>query len=75
MSSPYLTDAEIAEICAPLKQGAAQIRLLKSWGIRVQRKANGHPLVWRADVERRQADQDERATVRASNEPNWGRRA
>lgn len=73
--APYLTDAEIAEICSPLKQGAAQIRLLESWGIRVERKPNGRPLVWRADVERQQAASAERATVRASNQPNWSRRA
>lgn len=74
MTAPYLTDAEIAELCKPLTQGAAQIRLLRSWGIKVTRKANGHPLVWRRDVER-QDPPEQRDTVRASNEPNWGRRA
>lgn len=72
---PYLTDEEISELCIPLTQGAAQIRLLKSWGIKVERKANGKPLVWRTDVERRQGASGERDTVRASNEPNWSRHA
>ena len=70
--APYLTDAEIAEICQPLTQGAAQIRLLQRLGIKVERKANGRPLVWRRDVEQ-PGRSGERATVRASNEPNWGR--
>jgi hypothetical protein len=76
MQPPYLTDAEIAEICAPLRQGAAQIKLLRSWGVRVAVKPNGRPLVWRADVERRPPEPPAgRDTVRASNEPNWNRRA
>lgn len=71
---PYLTDAEIADICRPRKQGAAQIRYLRSIGIKVERRADGTPLVWRADVERREASAGG-ATVRASNEPNWKRPA
>lgn len=71
---PYLTQAEIDDLCRPLTQGAAQIRLLRSWHIKVERKANGRPLVWRCDVERRQEPPTERATVAtASNEPNWRR--
>jgi hypothetical protein len=68
---PYLTDAEISEICRPRKQGAAQIRYLRSLGIKVERRADGTPLVWRADVERRGGG----ATVPASNEPAWTRHA
>jgi hypothetical protein len=67
MQPPYLTDAELAEICRPRKQGAAQIRYLRSLGIKAARRADGTPLVWRADVERRSA------TVQASNEPAWTR--
>jgi hypothetical protein len=69
---PYLTDAEVAEICRPRKQGAAQIRYLTSLGIKVERRADGTPLVWRRDVE---APKGERDTVRASNEPTWKRPA
>jgi hypothetical protein len=46
-----LTDAEIAEICRPLKQPAAQIRYLLSIGIPVRRRPDGTPLVLRSDVE------------------------
>lgn len=72
---PYLTDAEIAEICRPRRQGAAQIRYLQSIGVKVHVRADGTPLVWRVDVERPQAAApDSRATVPA-NEPNWIRKA
>lgn len=40
-----LTEAEIAMICEPLKQPAAQIRYLRRLGLRVDRKPNGKPLV------------------------------
>jgi hypothetical protein len=69
---PYLTDDEIAVICRPRKQGAAQIRYLRSLGIKVERRADGTPLVWRASVERSAAAAGG-ATVPASNEPNWTR--
>ena len=52
---PYLTDDEIFEICRPRRQGAAQLRFLQSLGIKAVRRADGTPLVWRCDVERRQA--------------------
>ena len=42
---PYLTDAEIAEICRPRIQGAAQIRYLRALGLKVERRADGTPLV------------------------------
>jgi hypothetical protein len=74
MGPPFLSDAEIAEICRPRRQGAAQIRFLRSIGVRVERRADGTPLVWRADVERRMpAPAGERATVEASNQPKWSR--
>lgn len=44
---PYLTDAEIAEICEPLTQASAQVRYLASLGMIVHRKPNGRPLVER----------------------------
>jgi len=33
MLPPYLTDAEILDICRPRTQGAAQIRYLRSLGL------------------------------------------
>jgi hypothetical protein len=49
---PFLSDSEIAEICKPLEQPAAQIRYLKRLGLIVNRKPNGHPLVARGEFER-----------------------
>jgi hypothetical protein len=66
---PYLTDAELAEICRPLVQGAARIRFLRSLGVKVSRRGDGTPLVWRSDFDRPQAP----ATIPASNEPAWTR--
>lgn len=43
----FLTNEEIAEICRPLKQPAAQVRYLRSLGIVVQAKPSGRPLVVR----------------------------
>lgn len=51
MQPPYLTDAEIADICRPLTQGAAQIRLLQRMGLIVKRRPDGTPLVGRAHYE------------------------
>ncbi|NRF70357.1 DUF4224 domain-containing protein [Aquincola sp. S2] len=42
---PDLTRDEIAEICRPLQQGAAQVRFLRSLGLRVERRPDGSPLV------------------------------
>lgn len=70
MLPPYLTDAEIADICRPRTQGAAQIRYLRSLGLKVERRADGTPLVWRADVERRGAPATAPLPA-ASNEPAW----
>ncbi len=47
----FLTDAEIAEICEPLKSSAAQKRFLKSLGVVVNEKPNGKPLVVRSHIE------------------------
>jgi hypothetical protein len=44
---PYLTDDEVDEMCAPLKQSAAQVRRMRGLGYTVHRKPNGRPLVWR----------------------------
>lgn len=46
--SADLSDEEIAHICKPLTQGAAQCRYLKSLGLTVRRRPDGRPLVNRA---------------------------
>lgn len=48
---PDLTQSEIAEICAPLKQPAAQARYLQRLGVSVQRRPDGRPLVSRQHYE------------------------
>jgi len=50
--TPYLTDAEIADICEPLVMPAAQRRFLASLGLVVKAKPNGRALVARAELER-----------------------
>jgi len=50
ITSPYLTDSQVDEICAGLTQPAAKIRYLRSLGLRVHRKPNGRPLVWLPEV-------------------------
>jgi hypothetical protein len=68
----FLSDAEIADICRPLKQHAARIRYLKRLGVRVERRPDGSPLVARSDWERRgQSTQN----VRPANGPKWSRAA
>ena len=48
---PWLTDDEIADLCAGLTQGAAQARFLRQLGLTVRAKHNGRPLVMRAHLE------------------------
>lgn len=49
--TPWLSDLEIADLCAGLKQPAAQRRYLKSLGLVVKSKPNGQPIVFRSDIE------------------------
>jgi hypothetical protein len=76
---PYLTDAEVDDICAGLTQSAAKCRFFTEvLQVPVRRKPNGRPLVLRADVERAAAPDDPAPrgrTIGASNEPNWQRKA
>lgn len=51
MTSPYLSDAELLDVCKPLTQPAAMIRYLKDEGFHVKRRPNGWPLVSRANFE------------------------
>lgn len=70
---PFLTDDEIAKICYPLKQGAAQIKYLREIGVPVSRRPDGRPLVLRHKLVAAPAPDAGRATVAASNEPAWRR--
>lgn len=67
---PVLTDAEIDDICAGLKQNAAKVRFLRDvLKVPVQRKPNGRPLVLRADWERRSQPAD----GRVGHGPRWSK--
>ena len=51
MSMLYLSDAEIADLCTPLTQPAAQVRYLRALGLTVAVKPNGRPVVIRCHAE------------------------
>lgn len=48
--SIHLSDDEIAELCRPLRQPAAQVRYLESIGIIARRRPDGTVLVFRHHV-------------------------
>ena len=52
MLMPWLSDVEIAALCEPLEQAAAQIRWLTREGYHVSKKPNGKPLLMRTELER-----------------------
>ena len=66
--SPDLTDEEIARICEPLTQAAAQARYLRSLGLVVARKPNGRPLVNRRHYDEARGQP---AESRRADEPAW----
>lgn len=71
MPSPYLSDAEVDDICAGYSQNAAKVRYLRDVvKVAVLRKPNGRPLVLRAEWERRQPQNG-----RPANGPNWRKSA
>ena len=47
----YLSDTEVADLCAPLTQPAAQVRYLRALGLTVALKPNGRPVVIRCHAE------------------------
>ena len=51
MPLPHLTDAEILDMVAPLKQPAAIVRWFRAQGFTVREKPNGMPLVGRSHFE------------------------
>lgn len=48
---PWLSQAEIDDLCEPLKQHAAQIRFMSGLGLEVGTKPSGAPLVIRSHFE------------------------
>ena len=67
-----LSDDEIAHICKPLTQGAAQCRYLRSLGLTVRRRPDGSPLVNRAHYDAIMSGQPQ---ARKGWEPTWGKAA
>lgn len=67
---PFLSDAEIAEICTPLVMPAAQCRHLTRLGLIVKRKPNGRPLVARGEFERVLVGRQPEAQNGAPSQPN-----
>lgn len=51
MSQSYLTDEEIADLTKPLKQGAARCKRFREMGITPGVRADGQPIVGRAEFE------------------------
>ncbi len=71
--SSTLTDSEINDICAGLKQSDAKIRYLKSLGIHAFRKPNGSPLVSRNQYEAAMLGKAlPGKKLGSSIGPNWG---
>ena len=64
-----LTQAEIAQICHPLRQHAAQVRYLRSLGLLVHRRPDGAPLVSRAEWNARLTSAP--ASKPAATTPRW----
>lgn len=62
-----LSDDEIANICKPLTQGAAQCRYLRSLGLTVRRRPDGRPLVNRAHYDATMGNHSQQESPR----PHW----
>jgi len=73
MLAADLSDDEIAHICKPLTQGAAQCRYLRSLGLTVRRRPDGSPLVNRAHYDALMTGAQ--GGAKKVFEPNWGARA
>jgi hypothetical protein len=68
--SAILTEAEIAQLTAPLKQHAAQARKLRELlGCEIKRRPDGVPIVTRAMLERLDRKAQNDAGI------NWSRQA
>jgi hypothetical protein len=65
-----LSEAEIAELCKPLTQGAAQARRLSALlGCKVKRRPDGLPIITRAMLDRL----DSQAPAQNDAGINWSR--
>lgn len=51
MGELFLTQAEVDDLCSPLKQAYAQVRFLRGLGLTVTVKPNGRPAVVRTHAE------------------------
>lgn len=70
MVSEILTEAEIAQLTAPLKQHAAQARRLSALlGCEIRRRPDGLPIVTRQMLQRLERKAQNDAGI------NWSRRA
>lgn len=71
MSTPWLTDDEIDDLCGGLVQNHAKVRFLRGLGLFVRQKPNGRPLVNRSHYDAVMGCcTDERG--HSINEPVWG---
>lgn len=69
--TPWLSNQEIADLCAPLIRPAAQVAYLKRLGLTVAQKPNGAPLVMRSNMEMVLGSIDNAKHAKtASREPN-----
>ncbi len=76
MTTPWLSDLEIDDMCDGLATNAARVRHLRRMGLTVTTKPNGRPLVMRAHAERvlsglaelQQAANESKPTARPNRE-------
>lgn len=71
--SPFLSDAEILELCAPLVQPSAQVRYLKGLGLFVKRRPDGRPLLAVSEFERVLGAGRLGCTAAPNNGLNWSK--
>lgn len=71
MKDADLSDAEIDNICCPLRQNAAKVRHLERMGLRVRKKPDGRPLVNRSHYDALMGDARQER-VSEANGPVWG---
>lgn len=67
--SPDLTQDEVDAICKPLVQKAAQVRYLRSLGLKVDRRPDGSALVNRRHYDTVRSGASNRQV--REEEPNW----
>jgi hypothetical protein len=68
-----LTDSQVDDICAGLKQNSAKVRYLQGLGLVVKRKPNGRPLVNEEHYRMVMTASASQATIlHKSHEPIWG---